>query len=285
VSLCKQLNIVISSAKNKDNLIKKIVPKVSKKEKGELHQLINTVIGQQQIAKRPNNTNNNNDNEDDEEDENESSDVESEGEEIEVQGNNNPTASRQVVLNMGTKIHDAIYFPGHIAFLASSSKFGDEAHTYIKLLGNGVKHNYINNQYYQNGNNGRANGMFREPAKRTNIDTLSQILEIESCDNDISSRESLEKKYGFKGWPAFIRLHSYFNFVDNTVNDPMHIFSDVMILIFEYIIRDHYNNTRRKQFLSEQRSVYWNNETITQQELHQQWVTLQSYFVQYYNQL
>jgi hypothetical protein len=60
---------------------------------------------------------------------------------------------------------------------------------------------------------------------------------------------------GQKGLPAFHRLSSYYDVVHHTLNDFMHLFYNIILLIFEFVIRRHHSKSRQKAFDKENRVV------------------------------
>jgi hypothetical protein len=93
----------------------------------------------------------------------------------------------------------------------------------------------------------------RTPQQRTAEQHMKAARQRENA-STAAERRVVEVETGTVSTPAFAKLHEYFNVVDNTINDQMHLFYNVILLIFSYIIRDKFNTQRRQQFLAEGRS-------------------------------
>jgi hypothetical protein len=70
-----------------------------------------------------------------------------------------------------------------------------------------------------------------------------------------AAKQLEQKRTGNTGMPVFYRLTEYYDIVDNTINDLMHLFYNVILLIFEFMIRKKFNQYREKQFMSEGRKL------------------------------
>jgi hypothetical protein len=132
------------------------------------------------------------------------------------------------------------FFPGHYSFLPDNSDLRIKS----KLAMNSNR----------NVNESR-------PANKTHADYIAYGGMIER-ETDPTERKRLEDTLGQKGLPAFHRLSGYYNVVHHTLNDFMHLFYNIILLIFEFIIRRHYSESRRKEFDKENRSVPIHNPDI-----------------------
>jgi len=91
------------------------------------------------------------------------------------------------------------------------------------------------------------------PVAKTHTDYIAFGLAIEG--EHPAKRKNLEDILGQKTLPSFHRLSGYYNVVQNTLNDFMHLFYNIILLIFEFIIRRHFTETQKNTFEAEGRTV------------------------------
>ena len=125
---------------------------------------------------------------------------------------------------------DAICYPGHQTFLPEDDPLG----TFTDSV------DHFNRQ------------LPKTWKPRTHQQYMNNAAEI-ALQPTKSSKQKKQKELGAKGPPAFHKLPTYFNTVDNCINDFMHLLYNIILLVFQYIIRQNVSKGRLKDFYEEDR--------------------------------
>ena len=97
-------------------------------------------------------------------------------------------------------------------------------------------------------------GKFELPAVRTHEQFLEFGAEVTAITNP-TLKANASNRRGCKRLPAFYLLSDCFSTVDNVINDFMHLFYNVILLIFSYICRMNFSKKRKQAFHNEKRNL------------------------------
>lgn len=119
----------------------------------------------------------------------------------------------------------------------------------------------------------------REQLKpKTARDILKLGDEFASKTND-EERAAFSKATGCTGRPIFHMFREFYDIRKNTIHDFMHLFYNVVLLSFEYIVRMHVSGKRKPGFFLENRKIQIESEQKNNDEaMHRTFVT---YFYSY----
>jgi hypothetical protein len=141
------------------------------------------------------------------------------------------------------------FFPGHFTFLPEGHKLRDE---WTRCMNSSRREEET------------------APRQKTNNDYLRHGRVVEQCANP-STKQELESELGVKGKPLFHRLNEYFSVIDHIINDFMHLFYNIMLLIFGWVIRGNFGKSRQARHKEEDRRfVDQNGEYVKVNEYHKQ---------------
>jgi hypothetical protein len=180
----------------------------------------------------------NNGEEEIEEEEDEESEIEEEGENEEEEPEEEEKEER-------TKKVDTIFFPGHIRYLPSDNKSRELQKIARTCMGDAF------NRYVGDGESTRVP---LAPESKSAGELLELGEQFALC-VDEDDRKRLSDQTGCRGRPALHEVSEVFNVVNNTIHDFMHLFYNVILLVFSYMIRDHFKDVRKLNFFRENRKI------------------------------
>jgi hypothetical protein len=149
-----------------------------------------------------------------------------------------------------TKKVDTIFFPGHLLYLPSDKKSKELQKTARMCMGEAFT------RYVGDDENDRVP---LAPQSKSGSELLELGDQFALCCDD-GERKRLFDETGCRGRPALHEVSEVFNVVNNTVHDFMHLLYNVILLVFSYMIRDHFKDARKLNFFREKRKMEVNGD-------------------------